>query len=151
MELEIIWEDESLALPARAAWEQRLTAGVEKALLCGGGTADAEVALLLTSDARLRELNHSYRGIDEATDVLSFALTESEEPDCPESRRALGDIVISVPRAHRQAAEYGHSLERELVFLAVHGMLHLLGYDHQTETERAAMRLLEERVMHEVQ
>lgn len=62
----------------------------------------------------------------------------------------LGDIVISVQRAREQAAEYGHSLEREIVFLAVHGTLHLLGYDHQTEEQRSGMRELEERIMEKI-
>jgi len=85
--------------------------------------------LLLTDDAGIRELNNDYRHKDTATDVLSFPLLEPDDlivPGC-----ALGDIVISTETMQRQATEFGHSLEREGVFLFVHGLLHLLGYDHE--------------------
>jgi len=102
--------------------------------------AKAEVSITFTDDEHIHELNRKYRGVDRPTDVLSFALNESEEPavigDFP---NVLGDIVISVPRAVEQAEAYGHSLKREMVFLTVHAMLHLLGYDHIDDDERAEM------------
>lgn len=106
-----------------------------------------EVVVSLVDDERIQELNRDYRGKDVPTDVLSFAIQESdeneplilfaEEDDTPVE--PLGDIIISIPTAVRQAEEYGHSLERELAFLAVHGFLHLVGYDHLTEEEEKAM------------
>ena len=85
------------------------------------------------------------------TDVLSFAMNElgEEEPDFDFSGEVnvLGDIVVSLEKAQEQSQEYGHSLERELGYLVAHGMLHLLGYDHETEEERKLMRDLEEKIM----
>ena len=108
-----------------------------------------EVSLVLSSDEYIHTLNREYRGIDSSTDVLSFALNEGEEPvvmNGPEEV-LLGDIVISMETATRQAMEYGHSLERELAYLAVHGILHLLGYDHMADEEKRNMRLEEEHVL----
>ena len=108
-----------------------------------------EVSLTLSDDEYIHTLNRQYRSKDCPTDVLSFALNEGEEPeiiDGPEEM-LLGDIIISVETAARQAEEFGHSLERELAFLTVHGMLHLLGYDHQREEERSEMRAEEEYVL----
>lgn len=107
-----------------------------------------EVHLLLTGDEEIRELNRQFRGIDRPTDVLSFPLWEpgSEPWNLPgeQEPEPLGDIVISVETAARQAEEYGHSLQREVAFLFVHGLLHLWGFDHQTEEQREEMRALEE-------
>ncbi len=112
--------------------------------------ASVEVSLLLTDDARLQELNRSYRGLDEPTDVLSFADDGDSSPFIahPEAPVYLGDIAISFERVLAQAAEYGHSPARELAYLAAHGTLHLLGYDHERGPEdAAAMRLREEAAM----
>lgn len=111
-----------------------------------------EVSVTFVDDAMIQDLNNTYRGINRATDVLSFAFDEETEGDQdiaitdPEIH-LLGDIVISIEKAISQAAEYGHSLERELAFLCVHGMLHLLGYDHQEETETQEMRKVEEEIL----
>lgn len=111
--------------------------------------ANAEVSVMLVDDASIHSLNLQYRNVDRATDVLSFAMMEGE--DFPELEDIdavpLGDIVISLERAREQAEEYGHSFEREVAFLAVHGMCHLLGYDHQTESDRIQMREKEESVL----
>ena len=106
----------------------------------------------MTDDAHIHELNRTYRGIDRATDVLSFALTESEEPEIlgAPSGEVLGDIIISVERAREQAMAYGHSYLRELSFLTVHGMLHLLGYDHMEEAERLEMEAEQRAIMEEL-
>jgi rRNA maturation RNase YbeY len=98
--------------------------------LSGNGHANAEVCLLLTSDERIAELNFTFRGLDEPTDVLSFP---SGLPGF------LGDIAISVPYAFRQAAARGVPLEHELAFLAIHGTLHLLGFDDEHPADRAQM------------
>lgn len=111
--------------------------------------ADAEVSITLTDDAHIHALNREYRAVDHPTDVLSFALNESDEPTIKGGPAAciLGDIVLSVERAAAQAADFGHSLRRELVFLTVHGMLHLLGYDHIEEAERLEMEEEQRQVM----
>jgi probable rRNA maturation factor len=94
------------------------------------GCPDMEVSVLLTNDERMTELNHTYRDLDETTDVLSFPQCEPGEED---SSGLLGDIVISIPTASTQASERGTNLQSELRFLALHGLLHLLGRDHETE------------------
>ena len=89
------------------------------------------VSLMFTDDAGIQDLNRDFRQKDAATDVLSFPSGEAA---------FLGDIALSLQRAQRQADEYGHSLRREVAFLTVHAMLHLMGYDHENEDDEAAMR-----------
>lgn len=102
-------------------------------------SGEMEVSVTFVNNEKIQELNKQYRNVDEPTDVLSFPL-EDEEIALDESMpRFFGDIVISIPKAKQQAEEYSHSFERELGFLAVHGFLHLLGYDHQTEEEEKVM------------
>lgn len=124
---------------------------LQATLQAEGEEDEVEVSLLLVDDQQIQELNRDYRGIARPTDVLSFALREvgdgEEEFASSEDEWLLGDIVISMETAKKQAAEYGHSLERELGFLVVHGCLHLLGYDHETEEERKVMREKEENIL----
>lgn len=113
---------------------------------------DVEVGVLWVDDVYIRALNLEYRGLDCPTDVLSFALQEQSEGepeilDDPFREMLLGDIIISLETAQRQAQEYGHSLEREVGFLLVHGALHLLGFDHQAEAEQSVMRREEEEIL----
>ena len=99
---------------------------------------DLEVSVTFIDNEGIRKLNRSYRKIDKATDVLSFPLFDFEgDGDAREDElcNMLGDIVISLERAAEQAEEFGHSFEREVAFLTVHSMLHLLGYDHETSEE----------------
>lgn len=105
------------------------------------GLEDAELSVVLCDDAFIQPLNRDYRGKDKPTDVLSFSQREGEEadPDDP----VLGDVVISVPIASAQAAERGHSLGHELRVLLVHGICHLLGYDHEADDEAEEMEALE--------
>jgi probable rRNA maturation factor len=114
-------------------------------------TGAVTLSLVVTDDHELRELNRKYRGIDSTTDVLSFSQHEAAKSGdndvfpIPESlARPLGDVVISGERVWSQAAEYGHTRRRELAYLAVHGLLHVLGYDHETIDGRRAMREAEE-------
>lgn len=104
---------------------------------------DAEMSVTFVTNETIQALNRDYRQYDRVTDVLSFAMEELGEGEVEilglEEPRMLGDIVISLPKAEEQAIEYGHSLQRELGFLALHGFLHLLGYDHMTEEEEAIM------------
>lgn len=121
------------------------------AVLEGEGASPSEVSLHLTDDGEIERLNSAYRGVEQPTDVLSFPL-EGEDVVAPfgDAPRLLGDIIVSVERAAAQAEEYGHSFERELAFLAVHGTLHLLGYDHEHEDERRVMREREEAILTEL-
>jgi len=91
----------------------------------------------------MRELNREWRGFDKPTDVLSFGTTD----DTPEPEKSLGDIVISVETALRQAEELGHSFEEEVERLLVHGILHLLGHDHENATDAKNMRVMERKVL----
>lgn len=106
---------------------------------------EAQVSVLLTDDATMAELNRTYRGREGPTDVLSFSQREGE--DDPAGVELLGDVVISVERATAQAEAYGHSVAREMGFLAVHGLLHLLGYDHERPAEEAEMMAETERIL----
>lgn len=129
--------------------EQIVIAVLNKAAEAYGIEPHTEVSLVLADDEYIRVLNRQYRDKDCSTDVLSFALNEGDEPlmiDGPEEV-LLGDIIISLETATRQAEEYGHSLERELAYLTVHGILHLLGYDHMTEEDKKEMRKEEEYVL----
>ena len=116
--------------------------------------ANCEVSITVTDDQRIHDLNRQYRGIDRPTDVLSFAFNESDEPeiifDDEDHIDTLGDIIVSIDRARAQAVEYGHSFKREIIFLIVHGMLHLLGYDHMEELERREMEAEQKFVMAEL-
>ena len=114
---------------------------------------NAEISVTFTDDERIKELNRLHRNIDKSTDVLSFPLGEDGEYDINPvtGAKLLGDIVISVPHAVSQADEYGHSLQREIGFLTVHSMLHLLGYDHVGGgIEEVRMREKEEKVLTEL-
>ncbi len=115
-----------------------------------GFEKSAEVSVRFVDDETIHGLNKEFRNIDRATDVLSFPLGENGEYDTnlDTGAKLLGDIVISVPRAMEQAEEYNHSLEREIGFLTVHSMLHLLGYDHENGgIEEVHMREKEETVL----
>ena len=97
----------------------------------------------------IHELNKNYRDIDRETDVITFALEDEDSVKLPGDMRILGDIYISIDKARSQAIEYGHSFEREICFLAVHGFYHLLGYDHMNEEEEKVMFGKQEEVLSE--
>ncbi len=129
---------------------------VKTALDAEGVSLACEINIMLTDDAGIQEVNRTMRDIDRATDVLSFPmfdLTPGEHPgeedaDPDTGLVPLGDMCISVERAKAQAAEYGHSFEREICYLSVHSVLHLLGYDHLDEGEmKRQMRQREEEIM----
>ena len=96
-------------------------------------------SLVLVSDKKIQELNKQWRGKNQPTDVLSFPLDLEPDPDMDSIPFEVGEIIISVDKARAQSEEYGHSLERELAFLITHGVLHILGFDHQTEEEEKDM------------
>ena len=112
------------------------------------GAENSELSVTLTDDKNIHELNKKYRGVDSPTDVLSFAFRESEEPEILDSEiEILGDIIISLERAKIQAENFGHSYLREVIFLTVHGLLHLLGYDHIEEDDRLEMEREQDYIM----
>ncbi len=111
---------------------------------------DAEINVTFVDDEKIREINRDFRNIDSSTDVLSFPLGENGEYDVnPENQFSmLGDVIISTEHALNQAALYGHGVDREIAFLTVHSVLHLLGYDHvDSEEQRKDMRKREEAVL----
>lgn len=105
--------------------------------------------VIIVDNDYIHQLNKEYRGIDRETDVITFALEDEKEMISPVPERVLGDIYISIDKAISQADFYGHSLLRELSFLAVHGFYHLLGYDHQTKEEEEVMFSKQEEVLHD--
>ena len=111
------------------------------------------VTVTLTTPKRIQEINRQYRNIDKATDVLSFPMFEKDELDNIiknekfENEDILGDIIISVEKVKEQAIEYGHSFERELSYMVVHGFYHLMGYDHIEDDDRKIMRAKEEKIL----
>jgi probable rRNA maturation factor len=109
----------------------------------------ADVAVLFVDDASIRALNHRYRGIDRPTDVLAFAMLEARGGEPAGGETDLGDVVVSVDRAAVQARRYKRSFEREILKLVAHGVLHLLGYEHERSGELRKMRLLENRYVRE--
>jgi len=113
----------------------------------------SEVSITYVSNERIQEINREYRDKDAPTDVISFAMEELGEGEVElsgiEMPRILGDIIISVPRTKEQAEEYGHSFERELGFLAVHGFLHLLGFDHMTVEDEKEMFTLQKEILND--
>ena len=108
---------------------------------------EAEISVTFVTDEEIRELNAQFRGIDRATDVLSFPQFEDVQDIPDEGPAVLGDVVISLERARAQAEEFGHSEKRETIYLFVHSILHLLGYDHMEEDEKKEMRAAEEKTM----
>ena len=107
-----------------------------------------EFNIIIVDNTYIHELNRDYRGIDRPTDVITFALEDNKD-FVEVDHRVLGDIYISIDKAVEQAKEYGHDLRREICFLAVHGFLHLLGYDHMTEEDEKVMFGLQEEILNE--
>lgn len=112
----------------------------------------SELSVTYLTNAEIHEVNREWRGKDAPTDVISFAFDEMGDDEMDfmldeDEPHLLGDLVISVERCQEQAADYGHSFERELGFLAIHGFLHLLGYDHMTPEEEAEMTARQEEVL----
>ncbi len=139
MNLKIDFENDQEKLPVTYRLKMLVRAAVAATLDYEQYQNPVEVSVTFTDNEKIRELNRKFRGIDRATDVLSFPLFDYEgqtdEPPVDELVGMLGDIVISLEQAKKQAEEYGHSFEREAAFLCVHSMLHLLGYDHETSKE----------------
>ena len=130
----------------RAPWLRRIARHV----LAAEGTGPTQLGVVIADDATVRELNRRYLAIDEPTDVLAFGLAETgDRPFAlpPGEAAPLGEVIISYPTAVRQAEEQGHSVEVEVARLLVHGVLHLLGYDHQEAEDERSMREREEEIL----
>lgn len=134
--LVLVTVEDPFAGAVDARWLEELAAKV----LAAEGSHDSEVGVLVTDDATVRELNRRYAGEDSVTDVLSFSLQEGEEFAWPDEVKHLGEVIISLPTAERQAQEGGLPLEQEVAHLLVHGLLHLLGYDHADPDGERRMR-----------
>jgi probable rRNA maturation factor len=115
-------------------------------------TPPYEVSLVFTESKRVRQLNRDYRGVDQPTDVLAFYMRPQKGSDSsfanpPDGVAHLGEVIISYPQALAQAREQGHSAQRELALLVIHGVLHLLGYDHEESREAKKMRAREKELL----
>ncbi len=130
-----------------ALWLRKI---LRAAMLAACAPPSAEVSIVLTGDEEIRRLNHLYRGEDHTTDVLSFPLSDNSEPAAEfvvPNDHHLGDIAISYPQALRQAQQHGNTVRQELALLAIHGTLHLMGYDHERALEANEMRTKETQLM----
>lgn len=123
----------------------------QKTLKVLGLSDTYELSVVIVGPISIRRINREYRKIDRVTDVISFALRDSDEPFLMEEDDELGDIFINRKRVFSQAEEYGHSVKREFVFLFVHGLLHLLGYDHMTEKDEQEMFSLQKKIVGDLQ
>jgi probable rRNA maturation factor len=147
--IDCIDETEKLTEEQMLEIERVITFAAKKQMV----EAHSEVSITFVSNERIQEINREYRDKDKPTDVISFAMEELGEGEVEligaDMPRVLGDIIISIPKAIEQAEEYGHSFLRELGFLAVHGFLHLLGYDHMTEEEEKEMFTRQKEILDE--
>ncbi len=130
---------------------RRLT---DLALLCAGVEEEVELGLYITDDATVKELNRTYRGLDKSTDVLSFALSErgtgheiAPFVGPPDGVLHLGEVIVSYPRAAKQAEDHHRPIQEEMAWLVVHGVLHLLGHNHDEPSRARKMRTLERKVL----
>jgi probable rRNA maturation factor len=119
----------------------------EKTLKIAGAKQKTEISLVIVSNKKIKELNKKYRGIDQATDVLSFGKTKKFFIEPPDKILHLGEIFISYQKAKTQAIQHRHSIKKEIAFLFIHGILHLLGYDHARKNETKEMKDLEDKIL----
>jgi probable rRNA maturation factor len=150
MEINVLVE-EGLEVEPEAEWVQR---AVEKTLQAENMPPNVEISLVITGQERMQELNREYRGQDRPTDVLSFAMNEPKAVDetipfigPPDGLLHLGEVIISYPQAVIQAREQGHSVRKEMAVLIVHGVLHILGYDHEKREMETAMEDREREIL----
>ena len=156
MEIDVLIEEGTEGCPD-ASWLRGIA---EKILGTHGVGADAELGLVIASQERVQELNRSYRGKDEPTDVLAFFMTpaavKADEVVLPfvtppDGLLHLGEVIISYPQAVAQAKTHRHSIDRELAILIIHGVLHLLGYDHEVPEQKRQMRAMEKEILSRVE
>ena len=157
--MSVFIDNRQMGIEVDEAMEALVERVVDKVLAYEECEEDYEVSISFVDNSEMRSLNNEYRGIDKETDVLSFPMVEFIEEELEEEDEnaeyideeiALGDIVISMERALEQSEDYGHSFNRELAFLIVHGMLHLLGYDHEDEASEKEMFEKQETILKEM-
>lgn len=136
--------DEQDKLDFKPEYETLIKQAVETTLDFEEFNSQCEVSVTVVDNERIRKLNKEYRNIDRETDVLSFPMEDEADE---ENEVVLGDIVLSLEKAEQQAKEYGHSIEREIAFLCVHSVLHLLGYDHMEKEEEKDMFERQEKIL----
>ena len=156
--MKLLWQIDTQVEPA---WLSLMQTAADCALLTEGVERPCAVSIRLCGDEEIHEINRDYRGVDRATDVLSFPTVNypagvmagaadkllRREYDDEMDACMLGDLILSVPHVLAQAAEYGHSPEREAAYLIVHGLCHLMGYDHIEEDDKRRMRAMEEKIL----
>lgn len=137
MELMVLISNDQEEIPVNQEFLELLETGARQCLV-HEGFVRGELSIALLDERAMQDLNYRYRGKDEPTDVLSFPQGEDD---------LLGDVLLSLPRAQEQAVRFGHSLERETVYLLIHGILHLLGYEHGVDADKMRMRKTEEEIL----
>jgi probable rRNA maturation factor len=153
MEINVLIE-EGIEVGTGSDWLQCI---LEQALAAEDVPGNSEISLLITGQSRMQELNRDYRGKDRPTDVLSFAMRDNKgnEPEIfvspPDGQLHLGEIIISFPQAVLQAAERGHSIKKELASLIIHGVLHILGYDHEKVDLEPVMKAREKAILESIE
>lgn len=152
MKVKIIYSNEQEKYPFSLTLKRIIKKAVKGALEYMSFPYNAEVSLTLTDNEGIRSLNSQHRNIDKATDVLSFPMYDFKGGEKPfEDPAEIGDIVLSLERAEEQAEQFGHSFRREVAFLTVHSVLHLLGYDHETgEDDEREMFALQDKIMEKI-
>jgi probable rRNA maturation factor len=150
MEINVLIED-GLRVDPDTEWMQSM---LEQILMAENAPSSAEISLVITGLEKIQELNRDYRGKDRPTDVLSFSMAEQkaeEEPtefvSPPDGLVHLGEVIISYPQAEIQAKEHKHPLKKEMATLIVHGVLHILGYDHEKAEMEPAMKAKEKEIL----
>jgi probable rRNA maturation factor len=155
MEINVLIE-EDLEVDIDTEWMQRI---IERPLMEEDVPPNIEISLVITGQERIQELNREYRGLDKPTDVLSFSMAEQKEEEVEEDEEPtsfigppdgvlhLGEVIISYPQAAIQAKERGHSVKKEMAVLIIHGVLHILGYDHEKSEMAPAMEAREKEIL----
>ena len=153
MEINVLVDDDLEGCP-EISWLQGVAEQVLTARDAGSGV---ELGLVITSQERVRQLNRSYRGRDEPTDVLAFSTVEEIVTDSPpfvvppDGVLHLGEVIIAYPQAVAQAEEHGHSIKKEITILIIHGVLHLLGYDDEKPDMEREMRAKEREILNRIE
>lgn len=137
--MEVYFDNRSRTFEFSPGFEEDIRKAVLKSLEVEGLDDGYEVSFSIVDEDEIKDLNANFRGVDKVTDVLSFHLFEEDGS----LTSMLGDIVICYDRAKSQACDFGHSIQREIVYLTVHSMFHLLGYDHMTDSDKLEMRARE--------
>lgn len=146
----IVFNNEQDKMTVEPSWEKLMEQAAEICLKNEEVPPEVQIGVTFIDNEGIREINREYREKDTATDVLSFPMYEADEELDDFELVLFGDIVISLERAEEQRTEYGHSLTREVLYLFCHGMLHLCGYDHESEDEKKIMREKEEAILGQI-